>query len=53
VSNEALRDAVDEVREKFGKSSVGVAAELGEHGVEIATQRGSNAFGPESFQHGE
>ncbi len=48
VSNEALRDAVDEVREKFGKSSVGVAAELGEHGVEIVTQRGSNAFGPES-----
>jgi DNA polymerase-4 len=53
VSNEALRDAVDEVRAKFGKSSVGVAAELGQHGLEIATQRGSNAFGPESHQHGE
>lgn len=53
VSNEALRDAVDEVREKFGKASVATASELGEHGVVIATQRGSNAFGPEEFQHGE
>jgi DNA polymerase-4 len=52
VSNEALRDAVDEVREKFGRAAVGAASELGEHGIEIATQRGSSAFGPEEYQHG-
>ncbi len=47
VGNEALRDAVDEVREKFGSSAVGTAAELGERGIDIATQRGRHAFGPE------
>jgi DNA polymerase IV len=52
VSNEALRDAVDDVRAKFGRASVGVASELGDDGIEIATQRGSSAFGPEEFLHG-
>jgi DNA polymerase-4 len=52
VSNEALRDAVDDVRERFGRAAVGTASELTDHGVEIATQRGSSAFGPEEFQHG-
>ena len=47
VSSEALRDAVDEVRRRFGRTSVGTASELSEHGVEIATQRGRHAFGPE------
>ena len=47
VGNEALRDAVDEVREKFGRTAVGAVSELGAHGVEIARQRGSHAFGPE------
>ena len=47
VGFEALRDAVDEVREKFGTAAVGTAAELSEHGVQIARQRGRHAFGPE------
>lgn len=47
VGNEALRDAVDEVREKFGSSAVGTAAELNEQGIDIAVQRGSHAFGPD------
>ena len=46
VSMEALRDAVDEVRAKFGNSSVGTLSELGEEGLEIERQRGSHAFGP-------
>jgi DNA polymerase-4 len=50
VSNEALRDAIDEVRRRFGRTSVGTASELNEHGVEIATQRGRHAFGPEAAQ---
>ena len=48
ISHEALRDAVDEVRQRFGRASLGTASELGERGVEIATQRGRHAFGPEA-----
>ncbi len=47
VGYEALRDAVDEVRNKFGQAAVGTASELGAAGVQIATQRGRHAFGPE------
>jgi hypothetical protein len=35
------------VRRRFGRTSVGTASELGERGVDPATQRGSHAFGPE------
>lgn len=45
---EALRDAVDEVRQKFGFAAVGTASELSEHGIDIAVQRGRHAFGPEA-----
>jgi DNA polymerase-4 len=47
ISYEALRDAVDDVRHKFGRAAVGTASELREGGVEIETQRGRHAFGPE------
>jgi len=47
ISYEALRDAVDDVRDKFGRASVGTASELRESGMEIETQRGRHAFGPE------
>lgn len=47
VSYEALRDAVDEVRRKFGRTAVGTVSELRDDGVDIATQRGRHAFGPE------
>lgn len=47
IGYEALRDAVDDVRHKFGKAAVGTASELRESGVEIETQRGRHAFGPE------
>ncbi len=47
VSNESLRDAIDDVRQKYGRSSVGNASELTERGVEVKTQRGSHAFGPD------
>ncbi len=46
VSKEALRDAVDEVRAKFGNTSLGTLSELGDEGLEIERQRGSHAFGP-------
>jgi DNA polymerase-4 len=47
VDNEALRDAVDEVRRRFGRTSVATAGELRERGLEVVTQRGRHAFGPE------
>jgi DNA polymerase-4 len=47
VGYEALRDAVDDVRHKFGRAAVGTASELRDGGVEIETQRGRHAFGPE------
>lgn len=47
IGYEALRDAVDDVRHKFGRASVGTASELRESGMEIETQRGRHAFGPE------
>jgi DNA polymerase-4 len=47
VGNEALRDAIDEVRQRFGRTSVGVVSELNEKGVDVVTQRGRHAFGPE------
>jgi hypothetical protein len=47
LDNEALRDAVDDVRRRFGRTSLGVVSELHDEGVDIATQRGRHAFGPE------
>jgi hypothetical protein len=41
------------VRQKFGRSSVGNASELTEHGVEIKRQRGSHAFGPDDEKRDE
>jgi hypothetical protein len=48
VDREALRDAVDEVRRRFGRTSLGTASELKEGGVTIEVQRGSHAFGPDA-----
>ncbi len=48
VGYEALRDAIDEVRQRFGRSAVGTVAELDEHGLQVASQRGRNAFGPDA-----
>ncbi len=46
VANEALRDAIDEVRRRFGRTSLGTASELRDGGLDVATQRGRHAFGP-------
>jgi DNA polymerase IV len=48
VENESLRDALDEVRRRFGRTSVGTASELREDGLDVVTQRGRHAFGPEA-----
>ncbi|HEV2426793.1 MAG TPA: hypothetical protein VGS61_01095, partial [Acidimicrobiales bacterium] len=46
VEREALRDALDEVRRRFGRTAVGAGSDLGEGGVEVADQRGRSPFGP-------
>lgn len=43
----ALRDAIDEVRRRFGRDALATAGELTADGVEVATQRGRHPFGPE------
>ena len=53
VDREALRDAVDEVRRRFGRTSLGTASELKEGGVHIEVQRGSHAFGPDQSRSDE
>lgn len=48
VTNEALRDAVDEIRARYGVSAVAHASQLREGVVEVERQRGSHAFGPDA-----
>lgn len=47
MDHAALRDAVDELRRKFGRRAVATAGDLGRRGLDVATQRGSHAFGPD------
>jgi DNA polymerase-4 len=47
VSSASLRDALDDIRRRYGASSVGVASDLASQGLRIERQRGSHAFGPE------
>ncbi len=47
VERAALRDAIDEVRRRFGRDALATAGELTADGVEVATQRGRHPFGPE------
>ena len=47
AGHEALRDAIDEVRQRFGRTALGSLSDLGPTGVDPATQRGRAAFGPE------
>jgi len=47
IQNEGLRVAIDEIRRRFGDAALSAASDLGEDGVEVKTQRGRHAFGPE------
>ena len=47
VSSASLRDALDDIRQRYGAGSVGLASELAAQGLRIERQRGSHAFGPE------
>ncbi len=43
----ALRDAIDEIRRRFGRTALATAADLRQGGVEVPRQRGRAAFGPD------
>lgn len=51
VNNEALRDVVDDIRRRYGDTSLGSAAQLGGDGLSVGRQRGSNPFGPADDKH--
>ncbi len=46
AAGEALRDALDEIRERFGSDAVATGADLGEEGLRVARRR-ERAFGPD------
>lgn len=46
ITNDSLRDALDDIRRRFGADSVGVASEMTRDGVHVTRQRGDDAFGP-------
>ncbi len=48
VANEALRDTLDEIRQRYGVDAVGLASELRFGIVDVAVQRGRHAFGPDA-----
>ncbi len=52
LGHEALRDALDEIRRRFGRTSVGSVSELRDGAVDVATQRGRHAFGPDKVEGG-
>lgn len=47
VTSASLRDALDDIRQRYGASSVGVAADLTQGRLKVERQRGSHAFGPD------
>ena len=47
VSNEGLRDAIDEIRRRFGDAAVSSGSDLGDEGIDVNVQRGRHAFGPD------
>ena len=46
--SEALKEALDQIRERFGRSAVGTGIDFDRGRVDVATQRDRHAFGPES-----
>lgn len=47
VTNEALRDTLDAIRQRYGDTSVGLARDVRRDGIAVDSQRGSTPFGPE------
>ncbi len=42
----ALRSALDDIRQRFGRSAVGTGIEMSDGELDVSRQRGSHAFGP-------
>lgn len=44
----ALRDAIDEIRARYGRSAVGRGLDIDKGEIRVERQRGSHAFGPQA-----
>ena len=51
LRREGLREALDDIRARFGRSAVGTGIEFHRGRVDVATQRDRHAFGPESTEN--
>jgi DNA polymerase-4 len=50
ASRAALNDAVDDLRRRFGRSSIGVGSDLLDGALDVSSQRGRHAFGPDGTE---
>ncbi|MEI6736169.1 MAG: DNA polymerase IV [Actinomycetes bacterium] len=51
LRRESLREALDDIRARFGRSAVGTGIEFHRGQVDVAGQRERHAFGPESTEN--
>jgi DNA polymerase-4 len=49
AKRESLRDAIDDIRQRFGVASLGHGVEFADGNLRVDRQRGSHAFGPETL----
>ena len=51
LRSEALKEALDDVRRRFGRSAVGTGIDFDRGALEVATQRDRHAFGPDATEN--
>ena len=51
LRREALREALDDIRSRFGRSAVGTGVEFDRGQLDVAGQRERHAFGPEATEN--
>ena len=51
LRSESLKEALDDVRRRFGRSAVGTGIDFDRGSLDVATQRDRHAFGPEATEY--
>ena len=51
LRSESLKEALDDVRRRFGRSAVGTGIDFDRGELDVATQRDRHAFGPEATEN--
>jgi DNA polymerase-4 len=51
LRSESLKEALDDVRRRFGRSAVGTGIDFDRGALDVATQRDRHAFGPEATEN--